>query len=109
METVPHWINNRPSATSDERSGDVYNPATGEVVRKVAYSTPADVDAAVEAASKALVSWRVASIAKRTRVLFAFRELVERRRDDIARLLTSEHGKVFSDAQGEVQRGLEVI
>ena len=109
METISHWINNRPVASEPERAGDVYNPATGEVQRRVAYSTPAEVDAAVAAASKALESWRVSSVAKRTRVLFAFRELVERRRDDIARMLTMEHGKVFSDAQGEVQRGLEVV
>ncbi len=109
METLSHWINNAPAPISSERAGDVYNPATGEVQRKVAYSTPAEVDAAVRAASEALVSWRQSSIAKRTRVLFAYRELVERHRDDIARMLTLEHGKVFSDVQGEVQRGLEVI
>ena len=109
METLPHWINNAPSASAGERTGDVYNPATGEVQRKVAYSTPAEVDAAVESAKRALATWRVASVAKRTRVLFAFRELVERHKDDLARMLTMEHGKVFSDAQGEVQRGIEVI
>ena len=109
METLSHWINNAPALNPSERTGDVYNPATGEVQRKVAYSTPAEVDAAVRAASEALVSWRQSSIAKRTRVLFAYRELVERHRDDIARMLTMEHGKVFSDAQGEVQRGLEVV
>ena len=109
METVLHWINNAPSASTGERTGDVFNPATGEVQRKVVYSTPAEVDAAVKAASDAAESWRTSSIAKRTRVLFAYRELVERHRDDLARMLTLEHGKVFSDAQGEVQRGLEVV
>ncbi len=109
METVRHWINNEPVSAEGARTGEVFNPATGEVARRVVYSTVADVDAAVAAAKKALVSWRSSSLAKRTRVLFAFRELVDRRRDDIARLLTLEHGKVFSDAQGEVQRGLEVI
>ncbi len=109
METLSHWINNAPSHAAPERTGEVYNPATGEVQRKVAYSTPAEVDAAVAAASEALGAWRTTSIAKRTRVLFAYRELVERHRDDLARMLTLEHGKVFSDAQGEVQRGLEVI
>ncbi len=109
METLTHWIDNRSAAPTGERAGDVYNPATGEVQRKVAYSTPAEVDAAVESAKRALATWRVASVAKRTRVLFAFRELVERHRDDLARMLTMEHGKVFSDAQGEVQRGIEVI
>jgi malonate-semialdehyde dehydrogenase (acetylating)/methylmalonate-semialdehyde dehydrogenase len=109
METLSNWINNTHATSSAERAGDVYNPATGDVQRRVAYSSPAEVDAAVRAASEALTSWRVSSIAKRTRVLFAYRELVERHRDDIARMLTLEHGKVFSDAQGEVQRGLEVV
>jgi malonate-semialdehyde dehydrogenase (acetylating)/methylmalonate-semialdehyde dehydrogenase len=109
METLTHWIDNRSAAPTGERAGDVYNPATGEVQRKVAYSTPAEVDAAVESAKRALATWRVASVAKRTRVLFAFRELVERHKDDLARMLTMEHGKVLSDAQGEVQRGIEVI
>ncbi len=109
METLSHWINNAPAPTSAERTGDVFNPATGEVQRKVAYSSPAEVDAAVRAASEALVSWRQSSVAKRTRVLFAYRELIERHRDDIARMLTLEHGKVLSDAQGEVMRGLEVV
>jgi malonate-semialdehyde dehydrogenase (acetylating)/methylmalonate-semialdehyde dehydrogenase len=109
METLTHWIDNRAASPTGERTGDVFNPATGEVQRRVAYSTPAEVDAAVESAKRALVQWRSSSVAKRTRVLFAFRELVERHRDDLARMLTLEHGKVFSDAQGEVQRGLEVI
>lgn len=109
METLSHWINNAPAPTSAERTGDVFNPATGEVQRKVAYSSPAEVDAAVRAASEALVSWRQSSVAKRTRVLFAYRELIERHRDEIARMLTLEHGKVLSDAQGEVMRGLEVV
>ncbi|MFO0650303.1 MAG: CoA-acylating methylmalonate-semialdehyde dehydrogenase [Polyangiales bacterium] len=109
METLSHWINNAPAPTSAERTGDVFNPATGEVQRKVAYSSPAEVDAAVRAASEALVSWRQSSVAKRTRVLFAYRELIERNRDEIARMLTLEHGKVLSDAQGEVMRGLEVV
>ncbi|MFO0608024.1 MAG: CoA-acylating methylmalonate-semialdehyde dehydrogenase [Polyangiales bacterium] len=109
METLTHWIDNRSASPTGERAGDVFNPATGEVQRRVAYSTPAEVDAAVESAKRALGQWRTASVAKRTRVLFAFRELVERHKDDLARMLTLEHGKVFSDAQGEVQRGLEVI
>ncbi len=109
METVRHWINNEYVSALSERTGEVFNPATGQVARKVAYSTEADVDAAVAAAKAALTHWRSSSLAKRTRILFAYRELVDRRRDDIARLLTLEHGKVFSDAQGEVQRGLEVV
>ncbi len=109
METIPHWIQGKPFETKGDRAGDVYNPATGEVQRRVTYATVADVDLAVAAAKKASESWRHASLATRTRILFAFRELVNRHKDDIAKMLTTEHGKVFSDAQGEVQRGLEVI
>ncbi|MFO0588392.1 MAG: CoA-acylating methylmalonate-semialdehyde dehydrogenase [Polyangiaceae bacterium] len=109
METLQHWINGRPVAGSGDRKGDVYNPATGDVQKGVAYASVGDVDAAVENAKSAAASWNHASIAQRTRVMFAFRELVNKHKDDLARMLTMEHGKVFSDAQGEVQRGLEVI
>ncbi len=109
MDTIPHWINGRSAAPKSDRSGDVFNPATGEVQRRVPYATVDEVDAAVAAAHKASESWRHASIATRTRILFAYRELVNAKKDEIAKLLTLEHGKVFSDAQGEVQRGLEVI
>jgi malonate-semialdehyde dehydrogenase (acetylating)/methylmalonate-semialdehyde dehydrogenase len=109
MEIVSHWIDGRASDSTSGRQADVFNPAKGEVQRHVALGSVAEVDAAVASAKRALGSWRNSSLATRTRVLFAFRELVNQRRDDIARMLTLEHGKVFSDAQGEVQRGLEVI
>lgn len=109
METLTHWIDGRPVASKSERTGDVFNPATGEVQRHVPYATVGEVDAAIDSAAKASESWRHASLATRTRILFGFRELVNKHKDDLARLLTLEHGKVFSDAQGEVQRGLEVI
>ncbi len=109
METVPHWINGQVATHTAERHGDVYNPATGEVQAKVAFATVADVDAAVAAAKAALPAWRQTSLARRTRILFAFRELAERNREQLARMLTMEHGKVLSDALGEVQRGIEVI
>ena len=109
METLQHWINGSLVAGSGDRKGDVYNPATGDVQRSVAYASVGDVDDAVATAKKAAGTWGNASLAQRTRVLFAYRELVNRHKDDIARMLTLEHGKVFSDAQGEVQRGLEVI
>ncbi len=109
METLTHWINGRPTAGTGERRGDVFNPATGDVQKEVTYASAEDVDEAVATAKKAAASWNHASLAARTRVLFAYRELVNRHKDDLARMLTLEHGKVFSDAQGEVQRGLEVI
>src|SRR5436305_13860906 len=106
-KTITHWIDGKAYEKSAERTGDVFNPATGEVQAKVAFATPAIVDEAVESAARASVSWRSASIAKRTKILFAFRELVNKHTSDIARLLTLEHGKVTGDAMGEVQRGLE--
>jgi malonate-semialdehyde dehydrogenase (acetylating) / methylmalonate-semialdehyde dehydrogenase len=104
-----HFIGGKAVESNSDRRGDVYNPATGEVLRQVVYASPAEVDQAVAVAKEAGESWRNSSVALRTRVLFGFRELVNKHKDDIARLLTLEHGKVFSDAQGEVQRGLEVV
>jgi malonate-semialdehyde dehydrogenase (acetylating)/methylmalonate-semialdehyde dehydrogenase len=109
MQTIAHWINGRPYDRPAERHGDVYNPATGERSARVVYASREDVDAAVAAAKNAHRTWRNASLAKRTRVLFAYRELIEQNRQRLAEMLTSEHGKVLSDAMGEVQRGLEVI
>jgi malonate-semialdehyde dehydrogenase (acetylating)/methylmalonate-semialdehyde dehydrogenase len=109
MKQIAHWIDNKPFEGAVARWGDVFDPATGEVQARVALATVEDVDAAVASARRAWESWRHVSLARRTAILFAFRDLVARHRDDIARLLVSEHGKVFSDAQGEVQRGLEVI
>jgi malonate-semialdehyde dehydrogenase (acetylating)/methylmalonate-semialdehyde dehydrogenase len=106
---INHWIDGKHYERAAERTGDVFNPATGEVQAKVAFATPAVVDEAVESAWKASQTWRHASIAKRTKVLFAFRQLVDKHTVELAKLLTLEHGKVTADANGEVQRGLEVI
>ncbi len=108
-KTITHWIDGKLYERAAERSGDVFNPATGEVAAKVAFATPAVVDEAVESAARAAASWNSSSIAKRTKVLFAFRDLVDRNKHELAKLLTLEHGKVTADAMGEVQRGLEVI
>lgn len=109
METIRHWIAGKPHERAAERHGEVWNPATGEVQSKVAMASPAVVDEAVAAASAALPGWRATSLAKRTKILFAFRELVDKRQKDLAAIVTREHGKVPSDALGEVNRGLEVI
>ncbi|HEY4240108.1 MAG TPA: CoA-acylating methylmalonate-semialdehyde dehydrogenase [Kofleriaceae bacterium] len=109
MKSIGHWIDGKPYERAAERHGDVFNPATGEVQAHVAFASPSVVDEAVESAARAAQTWRSASITKRTRILFAFRELVEKHKADIARLLTLEHGKVTADAMGEVSRGLEVI
>ena len=109
MKTITHWIDGKLFERGAERAGDVFNPATGEVQAKVAFASPAVVDEAVESAWRAARSWRSVSLAKRTKILFAFRQLVDKHQHELAKLLTLEHGKVGGDALGEVNRGLEVI
>src|SRR5689334_5401717 len=108
-KTINHWIDGKAYERAAERHGEVFNPATGEVQARVAFASPSVVDEAVESAARAAESWRSMSIAKRTKTLFAFRQLVDQHQREIARLLTLEHGKVTADAIGEVNRGLEVI
>ena len=86
----------------------MFNPATGQVARQVALASAADVDTVVASATAAAAEWRRISLTRRVQILFAFRELVAQHREDLARLITAEHGKVFSDVLGEVGRGLEV-
>ncbi len=109
LERVNHWINGVPVAGTSGRSGPVYNPATGEVARQVDFASVEEVDAAVVAAQAAFPGWRATSISKRTEIMFRIRNLVEQHREEIAAHLTREHGKVRSDALGEVARGLENI
>lgn len=109
MTQITHWINGSLDMTKPERSGDIYNPAIGTVTKNVAFGNSATVDRAVDAATSAFVVWRHSSLTKRTQVLFAFRELVQANKEKIAALITHEHGKVLSDALGEVTRGLEVV
>jgi malonate-semialdehyde dehydrogenase (acetylating)/methylmalonate-semialdehyde dehydrogenase len=109
LREVHHWVNGRAVAGASERFGEVYNPATGEVQARVALATVAEVDAAVAAAAAAFPDWSQQPALRRARVLFRFREIFERRLDELAALITSEHGKVFSDAKGEATRGLEVV
>ncbi|HVX20419.1 MAG TPA: CoA-acylating methylmalonate-semialdehyde dehydrogenase [Acidimicrobiales bacterium] len=108
-EVVQHWIGGRPWAGTAGRAGDVYDPATGAVARRVALASAAEVDAAVAAAQAAFGGWREASLAQRSKVLFAFRELLHARRDELAAVVTAEHGKVLADAAGEVARALEAV
>ena len=109
MRTINHWINGQVAATSAERNGAVYDPATGQQTAQVAYATGDDVDAAVRAAQAAFPAWRDTSVVKRARVMFKFLDLLQRNRDDLARIIASEHGKVVPDAAGEIQRGMEVV
>ncbi len=106
---VPHWIGGRPDEGTGGRFGEVYDPSTGQMTKNVAFASPQDVDAAVEAAADAFASWRHTSLSQRAKLLFAFRELTTARATELAEIVTSEHGKVLDDALGEVNRGLEVI
>jgi malonate-semialdehyde dehydrogenase (acetylating)/methylmalonate-semialdehyde dehydrogenase len=109
MTQITHWINGALDTHASQRSGEVFNPATGKVTKTVAFADVATVDRAVSVATEAFASWRHSSLTKRTQVLFAFRELVQQNKEKIAALITDEHGKVLSDAAGEVTRGLEVV
>ncbi|MDQ2964885.1 MAG: CoA-acylating methylmalonate-semialdehyde dehydrogenase [Chloroflexota bacterium] len=106
-ERINHWIGGRLVAGTSGRTGPVYNPATGTLTRLVDFASVEEVDAAVRAAKEAFPAWRATSLSKRTDILFKIRNLVDKHRADIAGFLTAEHGKVTSDALGEVARGLE--
>jgi len=109
MRQITHWIDGKAWEGRAERKGPVYDPATGQQAAEVAFADRAVLDQAVEAAARAGASWRDSSLSARSKVLFAFRDLVDRNKKEIASLLTAEHGKVLSDALGSVTRGLEVI
>ena len=109
MRTIEHWINGALVASTSGRTGPVYNPATGEQQAHVGFASPSEVDAAVAVAKDAFPAWRAASLSKRSEVMFRFRDLVVTHRDEIARLVSIEHGKVPSDAAGELARGIENI
>ncbi len=109
MNTIEHWIGGSNTAGASTRTADVWNPATGQVQARVVLADTADVDAAVQSAKKAYESWFDVSVTRRARIMFAFRELVDRNLNELARIVSAEHGKVISDAKGEVIRGMEVV
>src|SRR6476646_8907990 len=109
LERLPLWVNGRAFSPSTTRYGEVTNPATGEVIRAVPFANAADVDAAVKAAAAAFPAWRNTPAVRRARVISKFRDLVEKHQKEIAALISEEHGKVFLDAMGSVQRGIEVV
>ncbi len=106
---LDHWVDGAAWSGASTRTAPVYNPALGTVQREVRLASTADVDEAVASATAAWAQWRDSSIAKRQTVLFAFRELLNARKQELAEILTSEHGKVISDALGEIARGMEVV
>ena len=109
LATVPHFINGAHVEGSSTRRGEVFNPATGAVSKHVALANAADVDAAVQAAADAFPAWSAMTPLRRARVMFKYKALLEEHLDELAELITKEHGKVISDAKGEVIRGLEVV
>ncbi|RTL66961.1 MAG: CoA-acylating methylmalonate-semialdehyde dehydrogenase [Pseudonocardiaceae bacterium] len=109
MRTITHWIGGKPETGTSGRTAPVWNPATGAQQAEVVLADVADVDTAVRSAAAAFEDWSQSSLSARTKVLFAFREIVNARVGELAEVVSDEHGKVVSDARGEVQRGLEVV
>jgi len=106
---ISHWIEGREQAGTSGRSSSVFNPAIGVVTGEVDLASTAEVDLAVASARDAATSWRETSLSRRSGVLFAFRHLLHERADELAAIITAEHGKVHSDALGEIARGLENV
>ena len=109
MRQIHHFVNGQALAGASGRFGDVFNPNTGEVQARVDLASSAELDAAAQAAARAQVDWAAVNPQRRARVMFEFKRLVEARTDELAALLSSEHGKVLADSRGDIQRGLEVI
>ena len=107
--TVNHWINGAEYVSKSGRTFPVYDPALGTETKRVALADQNEINAAIKAAKDAFPKWRDESLAKRQQILFAFRELLNSRKGELAEIITSEHGKVLSDALGEITRGQEVV
>lgn len=107
--TLTHWLSNAPAEGKSGRTAPVYNPATGQVQANVPLASKAEINTAVQIATAAAKKWRSSSLSVRSGVMFKFRELLSARRDDLARIVTREHGKVHSDALGEIARGIENV
>ncbi|GGO65651.1 methylmalonate-semialdehyde dehydrogenase (acylating) [Microbacterium nanhaiense] len=109
LPVIGHWIDGAPSASSSGRTAPVFNPATGAQTAEVALADAAEIDAAIASAQRGYETWSTFSIAKRQSVIFAFRELLNASKGELAEIISSEHGKVLSDAAGEIARGQEVV
>jgi malonate-semialdehyde dehydrogenase (acetylating) / methylmalonate-semialdehyde dehydrogenase len=109
MRDIRHFVNGQALTGTSGRFGDIYNPNTGEIQARVQLATPDELDAAVQAAAAAHPAWSATNPQRRARVMFEFKRLVEANMQDLAELLSSEHGKVVADSKGDIQRGLEVI
>lgn len=109
MKNIFHFVDGKEFKGESKRSADVFNPATGEVQAKVNLSSKSDVDAAIKVASKAFPEWADTPPITRARILFKFKELIEKNSDELTKLIVAEHGKVYDDAKGSLTRGLEVV
>ena len=109
MRDIGHFVGGKEVKGGSGRTGDVFNPNTGEVQAKVAFASKSEVESAIANAAAAQPAWAATNPQRRARVMFKFLELVQAEYDDLARLLSSEHGKTFVDAKGDIQRGLEVV
>lgn len=109
MSNIPLWINGKEVESKSGRFGDVYDPALGQVTKQVGFANQDEINGCIAAAKAAFPEWRDQSLAKRMQVLFKFRELLEAKKGELAEIITSEHGKVLSDAMGEITRGQEVV
>ena len=109
MREIHHYLNGKAAPGQSGRFGDVYDPNTGQVQARVALATAAEIDAAVQAAARAQAGWAQMNPQRRARVMFAWKALIEAHMDELAHLLSSEHGKVVADSRGDIQRGLEVV
>lgn len=106
---ITHWINGKSCTSKTDKKGDVFNPATGLKTGEVDFADIATIDEAINSAHNAFPGWRDTSLTKRAQIIFKFRELLNDKKDELAKIITSEHGKVISDALGEVTRGQEVV
>ena len=109
VPSVSLWIDGKQKAATSKRAGDVTNPATGAIIKRVPLCNASDIDAVVQSAQRAFPAWRDTPPLRRARILMKFRELLEANKDELARIITSEHGKTLADAAGSVQRGVEVV
>jgi len=106
---LPHWIDGKPSSASATRVGDIFNPATGQKIAEVAFADAGQVNAAVDSARIASLSWSQVPVTRRSQVFYQFRSLLAEHATELAQLISREHGKTVDDARGEIARGLEVV
>ena len=109
MKLIEHYVGGKLFSGSSERKGQVFNPATGEQESEVRLASKSDLNQAVEIANKAFKTWSLIPALQRARVMFKFKELIEKNSDQLTKLIVSEHGKVYEDAKGSLTRGLEVV